>query len=194
MTSLPFSVPFRSPDLLIPEASELLLIDVQEKLIPLIAGNEQVVKRCRFLLEVARLLEVKTLVSEQYPKGLGKTIEPLTGFTESISEKTNFSAAEVVGPFQAQASPQSIVLMGIETHICVMQTAFDLHRLGYRVCVVTDAVGSRCETDHRTALERMRDQGITMVTSEMLAFEWCQSSKHPQFKAVSQLVTAASAD
>jgi nicotinamidase-related amidase len=101
-----------------------------------------------------------------------------------------FSVRECFAGFEPlwQAGRRTIVLCGIETHVCILQSAFDLLAAGWDVYVVIDAVGSRQLEDHQIAMERMRQAGIKVVTSEMVMFEWCESSTHPNFKAISQLV------
>ena len=176
-----------------PQDSQLLLIDVQEKLLPAMAGGEGWLACIVRLLKAMRLFEVPVLVSEQYPQGLGKTASLLR---ESLpkgarfGEKRCFSVADDEGLLEElnNAARETVVIVGIETHVCVWQTARDLRRRGFRVLVVEDATTSRSLEDRRCALESLRFAGIEVVRSEMLLFDWQQTSQGGAFKEVSQLV------
>ncbi len=168
----------------------LLLIDVQEKLVPHIMHPDQLISTCHWLMRLAIELDVPTLVSEQYSHGLGTTVSPLK---ELISQdvkidKVHFSCykdASFLTAWRAIHRKQA-VLAGIETHVCVLQTAFDLKTEGFDVFVVIDAVQSRNCQDHDCALQRMRRAGIHLVTAEMVFFEWVEQAGTPVFKALSQ--------
>ncbi|MBM3789515.1 MAG: hydrolase [Acidobacteria bacterium] len=175
------------------EAGLLLVIDVQEKLWPLIANKEQVRDRCRILMEGAKHLGVPVILSEQYPKGLGSTIEEIRQNQADgtpVCSKTAFGCLGDAGLAHriGQSGRRQLVLCGIEAHVCVMQTALEAIREGYRVAVVADAVGSRDEANRRLGLERARAAGATIVSSEMMLFEWMRDSRHPAFKAISALI------
>ena len=181
----------RSPDILQPETSRLLIIDVQEKLAPTIAGLERPLAACRFLIEGAKLFGVPTFVTEQYPQGLGATVRELAELLPPPVTKSHFSCWPALNWSTAQESDDGrfqIVVAGIEAHVCVCQTALELQAAGYRVFVVADAVASRREFDCKIALERLSSAGITLVASESVVFEWCGRSDRPEFKALSQLV------
>ena len=172
--------------------SQLMVIDVQERLLPAICEHQKVVASIRFLIDAAALLRVPVKVTEQYPKGLGPTVELLRNHPATIAtlEKLKFSAAEALitdAPVQS-VMPHQIVLAGIETHICVQQTALELSEKGFQVFVAADCVGSRVAEDHHWALHRMSSAGVTVTTSEAIAFEWCEHAGHDQFKALSRLV------
>ncbi|MEI7701913.1 MAG: isochorismatase family protein [Planctomycetia bacterium] len=186
----------KSSALLSAESCCLAVIDVQEKLIPVISGADSVIRSCRFLMEAAQLMQVPTFLTEQYPPGLGHTVPELTeGLTElSCRQKLRFSAADVIERQVAEDSPNgrgepsSIVLVGIEAHICLLQTALDLTHRGYQVVVAADATGSRDTCDHDFALKRLAAGGVTVTTAESIVFEWCESAEHPNFRTLSQLV------
>ena len=185
----------RSPLLLTPNRSQLVVIDVQEKLLPSIHDREQLLKNIRFLLDAAEILRVRTVLTEQYPKGLGPTVSELSGHPVIAArlEKTRFSAAEVLrqsGQFDTVSSPEPIqvVLAGIETHVCVQQTAMDFHSQGVMVYLAADAVGSRHPIDHVQSLRRMEAAGVTVATVESIVFEWCEVAGTEQFRALSRLV------
>ena len=174
------------------ERSALLVVDVQSRLAPAMAGAETVVGRVRVLLEAARRLGVPTLVSEQYPKGLGGTVDelaPSLGGAKVIA-KNAFSCArepELASALRAFDRHQ-VVVCGMETHVCVLQTALDLQEQGYAVHVAADAVGSRDTTRRDLGLARMRDAGCTIVDSEMVVFEWLGAAGTDEFREVSKLI------
>jgi nicotinamidase-related amidase len=189
----PSEVP-RSPELLSSDRSVLLVVDLQEKLTPVIAGGTHVIESSCFLIQVARVMEVPTLISEQYPTGLGPTVPPLLDVADDarMFEKLRFSAAagfmhQVRGDTRLQSRRQ-IILAGIEAHICVAQTALDLMALGYHVSVARDAIGSRHDIDLVTAERRLRDSGVSLTTAESIAFEWCEVAGTEAFRKVSRLV------
>lgn len=171
--------------------STLLLIDMQEKLVPLVAGREALIKDIKNVLKLANQCHIPLMTSLQYPKGLGQTIDALTPYlSESKTyEKTTFSClgnADFVKDIK-ESDREQYVLIGIETHACVMQTAIELHQRNKAVFVVTNATSSRHEKDKALALSRMDHLGITLISQEMLFFEWIRDSKRSDFKALSQL-------
>jgi nicotinamidase-related amidase len=168
----------------------LLVIDVQEKLLPLIPQGRALVRNVAFLVDAATLLGMPVLATEQYPRGLGPTVPELAARLPHRPDKTAFSscgAAGIVDTLHREARPK-VVLAGMETHVCVMQTALDLLALDFRVFVPVDAVAARYAIDHDTALRRMGAAGAVLTTAEGCAFEWVGGSAHPQFKAISRLV------
>jgi nicotinamidase-related amidase len=173
----------------------LLVIDVQEKLLPKIHGAAAVERNIAFLLDAARLLQIPVAATEQYPKGLGPTVQELgkrlrRDSQAPIPDKVAFSScavANVVEGFYRDART-NLLLAGIESHVCVLHTALDLLGLNFRVFIAADAIGSRYPVDHETALRRLEQAGCVLVTSEMCVFEWLGGAQHPQFKAVSRLV------
>jgi nicotinamidase-related amidase len=168
----------------------LLVIDVQEKLVPKIAGVSALVKNIAFLLDVAKVLGVPVQATEQYPRGLGTTVAELSPRLPERSEKVAFSSCAVplvLDTFHRLARPK-LVLTGIETHVCVLHTALDLLAAGFRVFLPVDAVGARYRLDHDTALRRLEQAGAALTTTEGCAFEWMGAADHPRFKEVSRLV------
>lgn len=172
--------------------SLLLLIDVQERLTPHINDYEKAVERMARVIKGAELLDLPVIVNEQYKKGLGDTVPELKPLLTDYShfEKVTFSGVDDADTFNAiqQHGKKHVVIVGIETHVCVMQTALDLLAAGYTPVIVCDAVGSRFDSDHQTALQRLNQAGAILTTSESLLFELCRSSKAPAFKAISALV------
>ena len=168
----------------------LLVIDVQEKLVPLITDAAALVRNVAFLVDAARTLDVPVQCTEQYPRGLGPTVAELARRLPERPDKVAFSSCAVpavVESFRRAARPK-VVLAGIETHVCVLHTALDLLALDFRVYVAVDAVGSRYRIDHDTALRRLEQAGAVLTTAETCVFEWLGGAGHARFKAVSQLV------
>lgn len=168
----------------------LLVIDVQDKLMALIPGAEQVIRNIAFLIDAARALNMPVQATEQYPRGLGPTVPELAQRIPERPEKLAFSCCAiraVVEQFQRQARPK-LLLAGIETHVCVQQTALDLLNEGFRVYVATDAVASRYDVDREFALRRMEQAGAVLTTTEAAAFEWVGRAGTPEFKVISKLV------
>lgn len=170
----------------------LLVIDLQEKLVPLIPHADVLLRNVAFLIEVARLLEVPVQATEQYPRGLGATVpEILSRLPEGkILDKTDFSCCAlpaVARYYHLNARPR-IVVVGIEAHVCVLQTVLDLLALDFRVYLPVDAVASRSNLDRDVAMRRLEQAGAILTTTETCAFEWVGGSRHPQFKEISKLV------
>lgn len=170
-------------------SSCLLMVDVQEKLVPKVRDPEQLVANCAWLLEVAAVLDVPVLISEQYPAGLGPTVANLRAIAPQHAwmEKVHFSCAEAPNcraRIDAVGRTQ-LVLAGIEAHVCVLQTALGLSHSGKDVFVVADAVSSRHSLDANMGLDRMRAAGVQIVTKEMVLFEWAHQAATAQFKALS---------
>lgn len=176
--------------------SALVVIDLQEKLVPAIDRGEAVVRQAGILLEAARTLDVPVVVTEQYPKGLGPTVTPiaekLANDAEIISKLT-FSAGKSedfttwMRAHRAKGRDQAVIC-GTETHVCVMQTAADLKAQGAEVFLVTDASGSRTDANRRAGAERMAALGIHAVTTEMVLFEWLEVAGTEEFKQLSKLI------
>ena len=169
--------------------SLLLLIDVQEKLTPLVHDHQRLVTNCHWLLRVAQEMGVPILISEQYPKGLGPTIPTLNIFKTATNLMTKLTFSCTADPaclkMIEQSGRKQIVLLGIETHVCVLQTALGLLHQEFQVYVVVDAVSSRTALDKKIALKRMQQAGITLITREMAVFEWLHQSGTPLFKKIS---------
>jgi nicotinamidase-related amidase len=171
------------------EGAVLLLIDLQERLMPVIHDHEAVVGRAVRLAEAAQLLNVPIRATEQYPVGLGSTVAPLAAYAQAVLSKTTFSAAEDPGFHELfPAGAAEVVVAGVEAHVCVLQTVLGLLRPGHRVFVVADAVGSRDPADKAVALDRASRHGAEIVTSEMVLFEWLHDANHPKFREVQRLL------
>lgn len=174
--------------LLSAEHSQLVVIDVQERLLPVIRDAQALAASIRFLMDAAAILQVSAVVTEQYPKGLGPTVELLRNHpaTAKTLEKLRFSAADEL--VRADPMPEQMVLAGIESHICLQQTALELRNQGVQVFVAADCIGSRHAHDHHLALERMSNVGVVITSAEAIVFEWCRQAVGDTFKALSRLV------
>lgn len=181
--------------------SVIAVIDVQEGLFHAIKedtrstaeGKGGMLVRIQALLQAAGWLGIPVLVSEQYPQGLGSTLSSLSAALPaqtSVFEKRCFAAsADIAWYKQLENYGRSqVFLTGLEAHVCVLQTAWDLKSKGWECAVVVDTVASCHPSQARTAIDRMREFGITITNSEMLLFEWIRGSEHECFKQVSQLV------
>lgn len=170
----------------------LLLIDVQEKLVNVL-DKDVVVKRAANLVKAANIFEIPTIITEQYPKGLGHTVEQVkqnTSENTQIFEKTAFSVLKEEGFLDILKSygKKQIVLCGIETHICVHQTAADLISVGFDVYVIKDACASRNKYEFKQGIERMQENGAKITCLEIVLFEWLETAKNPNFKEIQALI------
>ncbi|WP_300008950.1 isochorismatase family protein [Pseudonocardia sp.] len=175
--------------LLSADASALLLVDLQQRLMPAIHDGDAVVANTVRLAEGAGLLEVPVCATEQNPDGLGPTVAALAGFPQLVLPKFTFGAAAEPG-FDTLLPPgtEEIVVAGCEAHVCVLQTVLGLLAKRHRVLLVADAVGSRTAANRAAAIDRMQRHGAEVVTTEMVLFEWLRNSNHPQFRAVQKLI------
>ena len=174
------------------EHALLLVIDVQGKLANLAWRSERMQNNIRILIEGSRILDIPMLVTEQYPKGLGHTIDSIALLfgDAPVLEKNSFSCCGEYA-FELKLNEMhktDIIVCGIETHVCVYQTVRDLLDLGYNVHLVTDAVSSRTEDNWRLGVETCRSLGAKITGTEMLLFEMLRESGTERFKAISKLV------
>jgi len=170
------------------ERSSLLVVDVQDKLLHHVHGWQSLLQNVIWLVRVAQRIGVPVMATEQYPKGLGHTNPELARDVPpgAIAEKVHFScAAAQCLPGLTGSEREQVVICGMETHVCVMQTAIELKESGKAVFVVGDSVGSRSPADKTLALDRMRGHGIEIVSREMVAFEWLRKAGTPLFKEIS---------
>ncbi len=168
----------------------LLIIDVQEKLIGAMSEPQLVLDNCAWLIQLAQTLNIPLLVSEQYPRGLGTTVSSLKPLfnEEVVMEKVHFSCtAETACKIQLEKiEKKQVVIAGIESHVCVLQTALGLLDMGKTVFIVADAVSSRRLSDKDLALARLRSAGVHIVSKEMVFFEWLHQAATPLFKQLSK--------
>ncbi|MCB8820096.1 isochorismatase family protein [Microvirga rosea] len=176
--------------------SHLIVIDMQQRLLPAIEGGDAVASRVSVLLKGAERLGVPITVTEQYPKGLGPTVQPLLDSIPAgtaVMPKVSFSAAgdaaiaEHVMSLRAQGRDQ-LVLCGVEAHVCVLQTALGFRATGLEVAVVADAVSSRAPASVAAACARLLHAGCHWVTTEMVIFEWLEQAGTDDFRALSALI------
>jgi nicotinamidase-related amidase len=169
--------------------SALLVVDVQGRLVPAISGWQALLDQVIWLIRVARRLDIPVLACEQYPKGLGPTHPAVAAELPAgcVASKLHFSAvAGACHGFDQAGGPSQVVVCGMETHVCVMQTVIELLDSGRQVFVVDEAVGSRRDTDKALALARMRDEGASIVSREMVAFEWLRKADSDLFRDISR--------
>lgn len=174
------------------DQSCLLVVDVQEGLVPAVADPQRVIDRCGVLMRAATRLGVPIIVSEQYPKGLGHTVAALRHHTPpgAVVEKVHFSCAAdpVLRERIGVLGRGQVVVAGMEAHVCVLQTALDLAEQGYHVFVAADACSSRDPQNAAAAFERMRRNGVETVATEMVVFEWLHRAATPEFKKLMALI------
>jgi nicotinamidase-related amidase len=170
------------------DASALLIIDFQARLMPAISDGESVVANAGRLISAARLLDLPMLVTEQNPKGLGATVPELNTGDAPVVAKMTFDATRAPEFPAFPPAGRLAVVIGCEAHVCVLQTVAGLRAAGRRVCVVADAIGSRSPANKAVAIERMRAAGAEIVTTEMVVFEWAASAEHPRFKELIALI------
>lgn len=167
----------------------LLVIDMQTRLLPAIADQAEVVATSRRLLKAAGMLDVPTLATEHWADKIGPTEASLQPLLNASFQKTHFDATQEEG-FQS-ALPRHrhrVLLVGVEAHVCVLQTGLGLAGMGYSPVLVADAIGSRDPADKDAACARWMHHGLEVVTSEMVMFEWLQTPSHPRFRDVLALV------
>ncbi|MDX2144810.1 MAG: hydrolase [Rhodospirillaceae bacterium] len=175
--------------------SQLLIVDVQERLLPAMHEGERMVERCAVLLQAAQRLRVPVTLSEQYRKGLGATVERLHNLKGDapVLEKMHFSCAAdgaITARLQGLAAHgrRQVVIGGIESHVCVLQSALGFKAMGLDVFVVADAVTSRRPDSVALALDRFRANGVGVINTEMALFEWLHVSGTAEFKELSKLI------
>lgn len=173
--------------------ASLVVVDAQERLVPAMSDPERVTRNIAILIKAARELSVPILATEQYPRGLGRTLPEISDLLPPSAdpiEKVDFSCLDE--PAFAAAlktlDRDQIILCGVEAHVCVLQTAIRARALGLNVFVVADASSSRAAESAERAYDRLRDEGVAVVTTEMVVFEWLRRAGGPSFKTLSGLV------
>jgi len=169
-----------------------LVIDIQERLFPHMEGKDELLRKCMILIEGLKILEVPLYLTEQYPKGLGPTLEVISDAIGPVAaiEKATFSCCDEPGYLSAlkNSGRKTLIVCGIEAHVCVLQTVVDLVASGYTPVVVEDCISSRNPGDKRVAIHRMRAEGAVITTCESILFELIRVSGTDEFKAISRLV------
>ena len=180
----------RSNEMMRRTDTALIVVDLQERLLPALFNADVVEWNTGRLLRCAETFGVPVLATEQYPKGLGSSVPSLAPRLGDPVAKVCFSCVEA-DAFREQLVGQShrkLLLCGAETHVCIQQTALDLLSLGYTVYLAADATGARSVLDHDLALRRMENCGVIVTTTETALFEWCEQASGAEFKAVRELV------
>jgi nicotinamidase-related amidase len=164
------------------ESSILLVVDLQERLMPAVSGAPEVLENAGRLIRAAVRLDVGITTTEQDPAKLGPTVEPVAALLPTPAVAKSDFAAGLSFP------ASTVVVCGCEAHVCVLQTVLALRASGHDVAVVADAVGSRTPANRDTAVARMRSHGVDVVTTEMVVFEWLGTSRNPAFREVLTLI------
>lgn len=169
----------------------VLVIDIQEKLLPAMSDKDVVLENCLTFLRGVEALELPVVLTEQYPKGLGKTVDPVLNVIPNakIFEKMKFSCLEdEVYTYLKESGRKTVLICGIEAHVCVLQTIIDLIEAGFKPVLLTDCTSSRKESDKMYAIVRAGAENATISTYESTLFELVGSAKHPKFKEISKIV------
>ena len=169
------------------------IVDLQEKLVPTQSHPAELLQRVKVMLGGARALEIPFIAARQYPNGLGDLVpevKELIPENTSVTDKITFSCfgTPEFRDAAAKLNRKQMILLGVETHVCVLQTAFDALKLGYEVTLVEDCTDSRHDSDRAAGIALMRENGVQVVTSEMLLFQLMHDSRHPAFKTISKLI------
>ncbi|MGE6331097.1 isochorismatase family protein [Psychrobacter pacificensis] len=176
------------------ENTQAMIIDVQERLTPYIYDHENIVKKTVTIIKGLQALGIPIMLNEQYKKGLGDSLpelrEVLEGDNAKSFEKVTFSACDNNDTWHhlAQQNRSTVLLIGVEAHVCVLQTALDLLDNGMQPVIIGDAVGSRFPYDKKQAIRRIRRAGGIISTVETILFELCRSSEDPAFKTILNLI------
>jgi nicotinamidase-related amidase len=174
------------------QRSSLLIVDVQQGLAPVMSDPRRVYRGCTLLLRAASRLGLPIVISEQYPKGLGPTAPDIMEWAPegAVMEKLHFSCAhdDAILARIKETGRDQIVIAGIESHVCVLQSALGFQQAGFRPVVVADACASRDPANYQAAMSRLAACGVGIVTVEMVIFEWLHRAGSPEFKELSALI------
>jgi len=174
------------------ENTILVIIDIQEKLFRVMHGKEELTGNITKLIKGIKLLDVPVIVTEQNPAGLGSTIPEISSLLADMDPVSKFSFScckeEAFRRKLESLKRKQVIITGIETHICVYQTAVELSKTGYEAQVITDCVSSRTPQNKDIALARMGFEGIMPATTEMILFELLQTARHEKFREISAVI------
>ena len=176
-----------------PEASALVVVDLQDRLLAAMINADAIVAAAERMIRAANVLQVPIIVTEQYPNGLGKTCNAIQSAIDNKDvkavEKLRFTGCvdDVVNQL-ASLQRRSVIVVGVEAHVCLQQTVLDLLRLGYQPYVCVDAITSRRALDREVAIERMRDAGAVITTTESVIYELLDRAGTDQFKQILKIV------
>ncbi len=169
-----------------------LIIDIQEKLYPVIAEKESLLNNCKKLIEGLRILDIPIVCTQQYSKGLGATLSEISSLLQPFSfiEKNTFSCLDQLeyAGLLKQSGKTHVLICGIESHVCVLQTAIDLQEKGYQSVVLSDCISSRHLAEKQIALQRFSLEGIRVSTVESILFELTRSADSAEFRSISKLI------
>ncbi|MDR2761036.1 MAG: isochorismatase family protein [Planctomycetaceae bacterium] len=182
----------RSFSLVSSHNSLLLLLDIQERLVPSVYCGDMLVFNAQRLIIAANELNTSVIVSEQYPEKLGPTVSGIGQYLRTgtkVFTKKSFSVCAIpeFATFIESETASKVIICGIELHVCVLQSAFDLMLLGKEVVIITDACACRFRNDYEMALRRLESAGATLATTETIMFEWCETATNPAFRTISKL-------
>jgi nicotinamidase-related amidase len=169
----------------------LLIIDIQEKLVPVILKPDEAIKNTNVLIAMAKEMDIPIIVTEQYPKGLGSTVPEIKANLDGAVkfEKNSFTACTGdVSPAISKLNRKKVIITGMETHVCVFQTVRDLIRSDYHVVVSADAVSSRTKENYKNGLSLMKDMGAVISNTETILFDLLKISGTPEFKTLSKMI------
>ena len=174
------------------EKSIGLIIDIQDRLFPVMDGKENLLSNCIRLIEGLQILGIPLTVTQQYTRGLGSTLNEISVLIPQFSpiEKNTFSCMDepVFAVYLSNSGKTNVIICGIESHVCVLQTAVDLRENGYHPIVIADCVSSRKTEEKQIALNRFLSEGIRVSTAESILFELTRTAGTAEFKAISKLV------
>ena len=170
----------------------LMIVDVQQRLLTAMDSPRAVMSGCTLMMKAADVMNVPIVVTEQYPEGLGPTVEPLAELApeDAFFSKVHFSSTKntaIMGKIKT-LNPRQIMIAGIEAHVCVLQTTLGLLEAGFDCFVAGDATSSRKSANHAAGMARLREAGAEIVTSEMVVFEWLEKAGTPEFRELSRLL------
>ena len=175
-----------------PEETQCMVIDMQEKLLPAMYNRKDCENRVAMLVRGLRALEVPFMLTQQYTKGLGNTVQEIydAAGSEEFFDKRTFSCAqdEAIVAALKERGRKNVLICGTEAHVCVLQTCIDLKEMGYQPILVTDAIASRKKNDHKLAMKRAIQEGVLLTTAEAVLFELTVDSRNPKFREISNLV------
>lgn len=174
------------------EDALLLIIDIQERLAPVMKYKDEVVDNTLVLLETSKIMDIPVIITEQYPRGLGSTIPEIMEKLDSnmeVFEKIEFSAyTDEVESSLEKKNRKKVIIVGMETHVCVLQTVRDLLDNDYEVFVARDGVASRTKDNFQNALELMKSMGAIVTNTESIVFDLLEKAGSPEFKTISKLI------
>lgn len=173
------------------EKTSAIIIDFQERLFPVIDEKEKIENNTQILIQGLNALEIPIIVTEQYKKGLGETIAPLSSLLKEATfvDKVTFSCCdEPIFMEKIDSDKKFVILAGVEAHICLLQTAIDLKEKGYQPVVIEDCIGSRTPENKQVAITRLIQEGVLISSTESILFELCRAAGNDTFRTISKLI------